>query len=626
MNSGTFSRRLTAIVSADATGYSRLMGDDDLETVRTLKDCRRLITETVVSHGGRVVDSPGDNLLAEYPSVVDAVTGSLAIQEKLAEYNRRLPAQRQMAFRIGIDLGDVIDDGERIYGEGVNIAARLEGLAEAGGICISGSAYEQVRGKVPLGCEYIGEQSVKNISLPVPVYRVWQDPHSDACRVKTRGVQKRHFKKPLAAAAALFLLLIGGVLAGAYWGLFDTAPAPETLPEAGVRTRASIAVLPFTNLGKDPQQEYFSDGITRDIITDLARFPELTVSNSEEVFAYKGKATDIPEIGRKLGVDYVLEGSLQKAGSRIRINAHLVDAESGDYLWAERYNRNLEDLFALQDDIIESIVRELSLKIGKAEQARALRKDPSSLKAYDWVLRGWHHYNQRSRADNRQAREFFQRAIEIDPDYAAAYLGLAETRMWAVNYGYTEFPNKALQQALKNAVTAVDLDPFNANARGTLGYIYMRTGEYELAEIELKRAIELNPNDWRNYRHMGAVALYSGRPAESLTWYEKVMQFDPHISPGVLMNIGISHYLLGETAQAVPPLKEATTRWPDFLGGHIVLAAVYATMGRMEDARKQAREVLRIAPFFETEFYGAAYRNPDHRRKIIAGLHKAGLE
>jgi len=622
-----FNRKLTAILSADVEGYSRLMSLDDAETVKTLKSYREKISHRVQINRGRVIDSPGDNLLAEFISVVDAVKCALEIQDEIKKCNASLPNDRKMVFRIGINLGDVIEDGDRIYGDGVNIAARLEGLAKGGGICISGNTYEQIQNIVPVGCEFIGNQSVKNITTPVPAYRIWKDPDATACTVRT--TVQRKSKKTVLTVAAVVVILLGGGAAFMKYSPIPTSPPPgddaARLLENLSPAKPSIAVLPFANLSNDVDQEYFSDGITQDIITDLSKFRVLAVTASTTVFKYKGKTPNIKELGDKLNVKYILEGSVQKAGDQVRINAQLIDTASGNHIWAQRFDRKIEDIFELQDEIIETTVRKLALKVDQSERALAMRKSTGSLEAYDYYLQAYHHFFQRTHDGNIEARKLFQKAIELDPNYAAAYVGLAQVRHWAVNYGWTEFPNVVLQEALDLAKKAVQLDDSNASARAELGYIYMRFGEYTLAKSELQKAIDLNPNDRVSYRRMGAVLLYAGQPAESLEWYTKVLEFDPYLSPGVYMNIGIGHYLKGDDDQAIHWLKQAATKWPTFLGCHILLASIYGQTGQMELAEAEKAEILRISPFFKLDFYGQAYQNPAHREKIVAGLRKAGL-
>jgi adenylate cyclase len=622
-----FKRKLTAILSADVEGYSRLMTLDETETVKALKARRGIISRLIVNHNGRVVDSPGDNILAEFISVVDAVKCSLEIQDEIKKSNDALPPDRQMFFRIGVNIGDVIEDGPRIYGDGVNIASRLEGLAKGGGICISGNTYEQIQNKIPLGCEFIGKQTVKNIAKPVHVYRIWKDPNATVYTVDTT-MQGKPIKTYLTAAAAAIVLIAAIAVFMNHTKILTFLPMGDdvvrshpNLPSAN----PTIAVLPFENLSNDPDQEYFSDGITNDIITDLSKFRELAVTASNTVFKYKGKSPNIKELGNKLNAKYVLEGSIQKAGDRVRINAQLIDTATGNHIWAHRFNRKIEDIFELQDEIIETIVRKLALKVHQSELALAMSKSTDSLEAYDYYLRAYYHFFQRTREGNIKARQLFQKAQELDPNFASAYVGLARVRTWAVNFGYTEFPNIVLQEALDLAKKAVQLDDSNAGARAELGYIYMRFGKYDVARSELQKAIDLNPNDRMSYRRMGAVLLYSGHPDESLEWYMEVLEFDPYLTPGTYMNIGIAYYLKGDDKKAIYWLKEAATKWPNFMGCHILLASIYGNTRQMEKADAEKNEILRISPFFRVDFYGQAYRNPAHREKIVAGLRKAGL-
>ncbi len=622
-----FNRKLTAILSADVEGYSRLMSLDEADTVVTLKACRAIISRLISSYHGRVVDSPGDNLLAEFASVVDAVQSALKIQEELKTSNDALPADRQMAFRIGINLGDVIEDGDRIYGDGVNIAARIEGLAKSGGICISGSAYEQIQNKVPVGCEFIGKQTVKNIATPVPVFRIWKDPQATACTVASTARPKPK-KSYLTAAVAAAIVLIAAAAVVVYQAKSPPLQVSEDVasPLDNLATgRASIAVLPFTNLSDDPNQDYFSDGITNDIITDLSKFSGLAVTASNTSFKYKGKSPDIRELGQTLNVKYILEGSIQKAGDHVRINSQLIDTATGNHLWADRFNRRIEDIFELQDEIVETTVKKLAVKVNQSERAMAMRKSTGNLKAYDYYLQAYHHHYQRTLDGNIKARQLFQEAIALDPNYAAAYVGLAQVRERAVNFGYTEFPNVVLQEALDLAKKAVQLDYSNASAHGELGYLYMRYGEYDLARSELQKAIELNPNDYISYRHMGAVLLYSGHPDESLAWHKKHFEYNPDISPGSYMNVGIAHYLNGDDDKAIDWLKQAATKWPTFLGAHIILASIYGNANQLEKAEAEKAEILRLSPFFKIKFYGQAYQNQAHRDKILSGLRKAGM-
>jgi adenylate cyclase len=399
-----FKRKLTAILSADVVGYSRLMGEDEETTVQTLTTYRDIISSLIKDHQGRVVDSPGDNILADFVSVVNSLRCAWDVQQEIISRNADLPENRRMNFRIGINLGDVIEAEDRIYGDGVNIAARLEGLAEEGGICISGTAYDQVKNKLPFSCEYQGEQVVKNIKEPVRVYKV----------LIQKDVDELILDKKL------------------------------ELPD-----KPSIAVLPFVNMSGDPEQEYFSDGITEDLITDLSKISGLFVIARTSVFSYKGRTKKIAEIGQELGVRYVLEGSVRKASGRVRITAQLVDATTEGHIWAERYDRELKDIFKLQDEVTQKIVAALAVKLSEDEQKRLVRKYTDNIEAYDCYLRGFEYFSRQTEKANVQARQMHQRAIDLDPKFAAAYayLGLTHSQEWSK--GWSQDP-QSLEHAFPN--------------------------------------------------------------------------------------------------------------------------------------------------------------------------------
>jgi adenylate cyclase len=630
MTTGKFKRKLTAILSADVKGYSRLMGEDEDATVRTLTRYREVMTALIQKHRGRVVDSPGDNMLAEFGSVVDAVRCAVEIQEELKARNAELPETRRMEFRIGVNLGDVIDEEGRIYGDGVNIAARVEGLAEGGGICISGTVHDQVKNKLALEYEYLGEHAVKNITEPVRVHRVLIEPGAVAHAViidkKARTRQLRW------TILALIAVLVGAAGAYAIWNLY-LRPSPRRAELASKEKTAvplpdkpSIAVLPFTNLGGDPEQEYFSDGITNDIITDLSKFRELFVIASNTVFTYKGKSVKVKQVGRELRVRYVLEGSVQKASDKVRINAQLIDATTDHHLWAERYDRDLKDLFSLQDEIVQRIVAALAVKVYAAERARVMRKDTESLEAYDYVLRGMEYISRRTRSANREARQMFEKAIELDPRYASAYVALGWSHFLSGGHGWTEFPNQALERTHDLAQKALGLEESNASAHALLGTVYLWRGQYDLATSELQRAIELNPNDARSHSRLGSVMLYSGRTDDAIHSYETTIRTDPNTPEHNLIQLGLAYYLKGRYGDAIRTLRKIVSRWPNSAGAHVALAAAYAQSGRPEDAKRAAQTVLRLNPFFELESYGSLFRNPADRAAIVEGLRKAGLK
>jgi adenylate cyclase len=623
-----YKRKISAILSADVAGYGRLMGDDEDATVRTLTGYRNVISDLVRQHHGRVIDSPGDNLLAEFSSVVDALRCGWDVQMEIDTRNSELRENRRMNYRIGINLGDVIEEDGRIYGDGVNVAARLESLAEAGGINISGSAYDQVKNKLSYRFEYQGEQPVKNIKDPVRIYRVEMTPEAAG---KRRHTKKADAKQPVFVKILLLVAAVAILSAGlAVWLFLHTRSLSRShitdAPGHQLADKASIAVLPFKNLSENREQEYFSDGITNDIITDLSRFRYLLVISGNTTFTYKGKSVSAVAVGRELNVRYVLEGSVQKAGDTVRINAQLIDTSTGAHVWAERYERDYEDIFKLQGDLVQAIVARLAIKTLEFEQARAMRKKPQDLKAYDYLLRGWAHYNRRTRVSNTKAGEMFSKAVTIDPHYSAAYAGLGWVDNAKAAYGWTEFPDKALANAYALGRKALDLDESNANAHSLLANVYAFQNQYELAIREAERAIELNPNDSYSYAELGFVLLWSGRVDEAISALENSLRLDTNSPQNPWWHLGMAYYLKGRYKEALNILEEGVIIRPDFVGYHITLAATYARLGRLEEAARAADTVRRLDPFFQIDTYGTAFRNPTHRDIIVEGLRKAGLK
>ena len=628
MTTQSFKRKLTAILSADVKGYSRLMGEDEDATVHTLKAYRELIGNLIHQYHGRVVDSPGDNILSEFASVVDALRSAVAIQEELKAKNTELSENRRMEFRIGINLGDVIEDEGRIYGDGVNIAARIEGLSKSGGICISRTAYDHVKNKLSLGYEYIGEHAVKNIADPVKVYRVLMEPEAAGKLIGEK--RTRPIRRQWAIVASVILVL--GVAAVVIWNFYlGSAFSPEESTSVkktsgSVTEKPSIVVLPFKNLSGNPEQEYFSDGITNDIITDLSKFSELSVIASNTVFTYKDKSVKVKDVSRDLGVRYVLEGSVQKVADKVRINAQLIDASTNHHLWAERYDRDLIDLFKLQDELVQTIVTKMAIRIDETERARTMRKDTGNLQAYDYLLRGWEYFYQNTREGNKDARLMFQRAIEIDSRYSSAYAALAWSYLNDFYYGWTMFPDKSLQRTHDLAKKALSMEESNALAHSALGSIYLRRRQYDLAMSELQQAIELNPNDTHSQRQLGSVMLYSGRMDEAIYWIESALRLNPNLSLGAFMLLGQAYYLNGRYEDAITILKKGLAKNPDYMGHHLMLAAAYAQAGYTEEAKRSAAKVLRLDPFFELDSYGTVFRNSEDRAQIVQGLRKAGLK
>jgi len=477
-----FKRKLTSILSADVVGYSRLMGEDEDTTVQTLTTYRDVISSLIKDHKGRVVDSPGDNILAEFASVVNSLRCAWDVQQEIKSRNADLPENRRMNFRIGINLGDVIEEEDRIYGDGVNIAARLEGLAEEGGICISGTAYDQVKTKLPFRYEYQGEQVVKNIREPIRVYKVLIEKDVDE-------------------------LILGKKL---------------ELPD-----KPSIAVLPFINMSGDPEQEYFSDGLTEDLITDLSKYSGMFVISRNSVFIYKGQVVKSEQVRNELGVRYMLEGSVRKAGNRVRITAQLIDTNTGGHLWAERYDRELKDIFTLQDEITQQIVSALGVKFVEIEQKRALRKDTADLNAFDCNLQGWWYFHRFTREDNEQARRMFEKAIELAPKFADAYAGLGFTYYEQWSRLWSQEP-QTLERAFELAKKAISLNDSLSTAYTLLSHVYLWRKQHAQAIAEQERAIALNPNNADNYADLADVLVWAGRPEEALGLVEKAMRLNPH--------------------------------------------------------------------------------------------------
>ena len=575
-------RKLTAILSADVKGYSRLMGEDEDETVRILTAYREVMSDLIGKHRGRVVDSAGDNVLAEFGSVVDAVRCSVEMQEALGARNAELPENRRMVFRIGLNLGDVIVEGDRIYGDGVNIAARIEGLAEGGGLCISGTVYDQIENKLDLGYEYLGEHVVKNIKKPIRVYRVQ---------------------------------------------MTVDATSSEATGKASLPERPSIAVLPFVNMSGDREQEYFSDGITEEIITSLSKIPNLFVIARNSTFTYKGRPVKVQEVAKDLAVRYVVEGSVRRAGERVRITAQLVDAETGGHIWAERYERQIEDVFALQDEVTEKIILALRVKMEKAEIDRVMHKSTENLNAYDCALRGRAYVHRQTKEAIVQAREMYEKAIALDPQFAAAYVGLGWTYclQWLMQLG--QDPG-SLYRASELAQRAIALDESLPSAYGLLGNVYLASKQHEEARAQLETSLALDPNDADSYASLGQILNWMGNPEKAFGLIKKAMQLNPHYPVHYLSHLGFAFFLSRRYDDAVATLRKALVRNPDFVGPHFLLAIIFSETDRMEEARAEVAEVCRINPESSLKAVKRAIPlNDDTKLEIILeALRRAGLK
>ena len=480
-----FKRKLTAILSADVAGYSRLMGEDEEATVKTITTYREVMTTLINQHQGKVLDSPGDNLLAEFASVVDAVQCAVAVQKEFKARNAELPENRKMQFRIGINLGDVIQEGERIYGDGVNIAARLESIAEPGGICISRTAFDHIESKLPLGYEYLGNQTVKNIVKPVGAYRVLMEPRVTVAGKREERKAGLISRPSVILAGVLALLIAAGAVA--IWN-FYLRPSPPLMEVASVGKmmfplpdKPSIAVLPFVNMSDDPKQEYFSDGLTEGIITALSKTPQMFVIARNSTFSYKGKQVKIQQVAEELGVRYVLEGSVRKSEDRLRITAQLIDAITGRHLWAERYDRKLKDLFALQDEITLKILNALRVKLTDGMYASLTEKGTNNLEAYLKLLQAREYGLRMTKEGNAMQRKLSEEVITLDPDYPIAYLSLSVTHLMDLIYGTSKSPIQSLRLAEELVQKALTLDDNSAWGHAFLGRIYLTKRQYEKA-------------------------------------------------------------------------------------------------------------------------------------------------
>jgi adenylate cyclase len=626
-------RKLTAILSADVKGYSRLMGEDEKGTVRTLNAYKEVMTGLIQHHHGRVVDAPGDNVLAEFASVVDAVECSVEIQKELKTRNAELPENRRMEFRIGVNLGDVIEDGEQILGDGVNIASRLESLSEAGGICISGTAYDQIKNKLTLGYEYHGKQTVKNISEPVRVYRILMEPKALSTMNRWKRVGLNYWKRVHPVFKVLIALLAAANVVWQFYPLLR----PSRQPVEGVSKekmalslpdKPSIAVLPFVNMSGDPKQEFFSDGITEDIITALSKVPMLFVIARNSTFTYKGKAVNVKQISEDLGVQYVMEGSVQRSANRVRITAQLIDALTGRHIWAEHYDRDLKDIFALQDEVTRNILTAMQVKITEGEQALHRDKGLRNLNCYLKLLEGQNYFNRFDIEGNNLARRMGGEALVMCPESSSAYHLLAATHMMDYWYGSGKSPQESIEKAIELARKAIALDDAYASPHGLLSFLYSIKREYEKALAEGERAVALDPNGADVYAWYATSLTFAKRPEDAIPLFQKAIRLNPFGPAWYFFNLGNALTNTRRFEEAVSEYKKALQRSPDNLLAHVLLATTYSRMGREKEARAEAAEVLRINPNFSLDYFAKTlpYKDQEVINKLIDALRKAGLK
>ncbi len=578
-------RRLAAILAADVVGYSRLMGTDEEGTLAELVASRACFHEVAERHRGHIVDTAGDSVLAVFASVVEAIQCATDVQRLICENGAALSEDRRMRFRIGINVGDVIEteDGS-VYGDGVNVASRLEALAPPGGIVVSESAYVQVRAKLDLEYENMGPQSVKNIAEPVVAFRV----------------------------------LFGGQQAAA-----GRRPAAAT-PAPGAPDKPSIAVLPLANMTGDPDQEIFADGLTEDVLTGLSRFRELFVISRNSIMVYKGKARKIDDVARDLGVRYVVEGSVRKAGDRVRVTVQLIDAETDRHVWAERYDRELRDIFAIQDDLTAAIVAVLPGRIQADSHERASRKLPENLEAWENVLAGKVLHHRSRREDNRQALEHLERALAIDPGYAHGHAWKACVLGQAWVYEWSDDRDQTMREIISELQTALALDDNDSDVHRILAAVSLTAGDHEKAVHHQERALSLNPNDDLIVVQHGELLTWLGRPSEGIEWIEKAMRLNPHHPERFWNHLGRANFVGRGYAEAVEAFRRITAL--DYM--HVAfLAASYAQMGNAEQSATHTREVLKLEPNFTVESHLATlhYKRDSDLQHHRDALVKAGL-
>jgi adenylate cyclase len=585
-------RKLAAILAADVVGYSRLMGADEEGTLSALKQHRQSVFDpAVAAHNGRIVKLIGDGTIVEFGSVVDAVNCALSVQRADDALPSEALQQPKIILRIGINLGDVIIEGDDIYGDGVNIAARLEPLAEPGGICVSSIVNESIGNRIEVQFKDAGDISVKNIDRPI---RIWKW-HPSA----TPDIGKPKAKADKTEAA---------------------------LPNVAT---ASIAILPFTNMSGDPEQEYFSDGISEDIITDLSKIAGLTVIARNSSFAYKGRSVDIRDVGRELGVHSVLEGSIRRAGKRVRITAQLIDATNGAHLWADRYDRDLTDIFEVQDDVTRRIVDALKITLSPAEKARLADAETSNVAAYDCVLRGREFMlgKEKNIETFRQAVKYFKAALEHDPNYSVAYACLGFGYMFDYQNRWTENPDKSLSIAKEYARQAIEKDPNEPLARCVSALAASYEKDLDRAKAEIEVALKLNPSLALAHNLRGTIRTFAGQPLDAIPEIEQAMRLDPALGPQFLHFLGLAYLIAGKYETAAVLLRQRVILVPNTDFTRAILASALGHLGEVDDARRVWAELIAINPAYS--FADHVGRQPFKRHedvdRIADGLKKAGV-
>jgi TolB-like protein/class 3 adenylate cyclase len=636
MNTEDFKRKLTAILSADVEGYSRLMGEDEDATIRTLTSYRELMSTLIQKHRGRVVDSTGDNLLAEFSSVVDAVRCAVEIQEELRVRNAELPEGRKMHFRIGINLGDVVEEGERIYGDGINIAARVEGLAEGGGICISGTVYDSIKNKLSLSYESLGEHTVKNIKEPVRVFRMRVGPEAAAPVVKEKKVRPKKWQ--WAALAVVVILIIGAVV---IWNFYFRAPPiePASIEKMAfpLPDKPSIAVLPLVNFGADQDQDFLADGITENIITALSKTAKMFVIDSNSIFTYKGKSVKVQQVAENLGVRYVLKGSVQRSGDRLRVTVQLIDALTGHHLWAEQYDRDLEELFDMLDGITHEIVIALEVKLTSGEQARVWATGTDNIKAWEYFGKAIGFLSTNSKEYNVKAQRLLEQALKIDPNYASAWSALSMTYFLEYIWRWSDYADISLQRSFDHAEKAISLDDSNAFAHAVLGLAYLLKGQTDEAIAEGEKSIALGSNQAITYFLMSLTKQSMWKSEEAITLIKKAMRLQPYYPASYLGFLGSSYHQAGRYEEALTAYKKTLERCQECGEDYIRrinfgLILTYLELGQVDRARPLAEKLsmMKKSNIIALWSYNPAlYKDYEHVIQLlspIADLFEEALE
>ena len=620
MSTERVERRLTAILAADVAGYSRLMGEDEEGTLARLNEHRRALVEPKIGeHRGRIVKTAGDGMLVEFASVVEALRCAVDIQRGMAERNAALPQAKRIEFRIGINVGDIIIEGADIFGDGVNVAARLEGIAEPGGICVSGRVREDAEGKLEIAFEDMGEQKLKNIARPVRAFRV----RLDASAAPPYG-RRRWSARSLAVAA----VAITATLAALWFALPGDRPSlSRSVAPASPVTLAmpTVAVLPFANQTGDDTQEYLAAGVTEEVTNALGRFNTLRVIGRNAVLRYKTRPPTQDEITTELGASYLVSGSVSRSGRRVRIAAQLTEARAGTLMWSDRHDGELADVFEFQDAIARQIAGTLAANIALVEGRRALSQPKPNPNAFDLALRARAIGHASTRTANRRFRELAAQAIELDPTYAAAHALLAEGLYSQAILGWTEFPDRELSRGADEARKAIALAPDQPDGYRALGRILLARGEYDQAQNALKRAIEINPSDANAMAAWGTAQSFSGDITAAVDSLQLALKLDPMLEPNYVFDLSVAYYLARRHEDVLRVIERGLARYPDFAIFNAIAAASAAQLGRKEQAADYAETLRRRLPFLDVETLGSRFKNSAHPAYLREGLKLAGL-